>query len=107
MAALLVAPVALVLAGCNNSSSSGGDSYTAPGAVPPGTSSPLAPSTPAAPSSSLGPVPTVAVPPSSPGRPLTQSEKQYRQLCQAGTVRNGCDMYSDNALRLQGINPES
>jgi hypothetical protein len=102
MAVLLLAPTALVLvlAGCNNSS----ESATAPGAAPP-TSTP--PSTSAAPSASLGPVPSVVVPPSSPGRPMTQGEKQYRQLCQAGTVRNGCDMYSDNALRLQGINPDS
>jgi hypothetical protein len=83
----------MLLAGCNNSSQS--DDYTAPGAVPPPSAPPSAPAPP-----------TPAVPPAK-GRPMTAWEKQYRNECQSGRVKNGCVLYNDNALRLQGIDPDS
>jgi hypothetical protein len=94
---LVLAPVLLGLAGCD-SGTGAADDYPPPGAAPP----PAAPPAPPAP-----PVPSIDVPPPSPGRPMTVGEKQYRGLCQAGTVRIGCELYSDSALRLQGIDPTS
>jgi hypothetical protein len=91
---LVLVPLALAVAGCT-SNSSAGDSYTAPGAVPAAT---VVPPPPVAP---------VDVPPPPQGRPLTPGEKQYLQMCKAGTVQLGCQNYTDTALRLQGINPDS
>jgi hypothetical protein len=93
LSVLVLAPVLLGLAGCDNGNEAAND-YTAPGAAPP-----PAPPAPA--------VPSIDVPPPSPGRPMTVGEKQYYDLCQAGTVRIGCELYSDNALRMQGIDPDS
>jgi hypothetical protein len=88
----------LCLAGCNNSEPA--DSYTAPGAVapPPPSAAPSSPALPAA-RPPTGPPPV--------GRPMTAWEKQYREQCHTGVVKNGCELYTDSSLRLQGVNPDS
>lgn len=89
---ICAAGLVVLLAGCNSSSSQ--NDYTAP-APPP--SSAAAP--PEAPPVSLNTPPI-------PGRPMTTWQKQYKDGCDAGRLSNGCQMYSDNSLRLQGINPD-
>jgi hypothetical protein len=55
----------------------------------------------------LPPPPPVNVPQPPPGRPLTQGEKLQRQACNSGIPKNGCELFNDEALRLQGIDPAS
>jgi hypothetical protein len=40
-------------------------------------------------------------------RPLTAAQRQQRDNCQQGKAGNGCQFYTDNSLRLQGIDPDS
>jgi hypothetical protein len=81
------------LAGCDRASSA---DQQAPQA-PPATSS-TAPSAAPVPKSAA---PIVGL------RPMTAQEKQQREYCQQRVVKNGCKFYTDNALRLQGIDPNS
>jgi hypothetical protein len=48
---------------------------------------------------SPGPSPTL--------RPMTSGESQYRYGCQQGYIMQGCDRYTDSALRHNGIDPNS
>ena len=93
MLAPLVAAGALLLAGCEGSSVT---DQEAP---------------PAAPATSSSPSPSAAAPASPapiPGlRPLTAQQKQQRDYCQQGVVKNGCEFYTDDSLRLQGYDPDS
>lgn len=93
---ICAAGLALALAGCNSSSTQ--DESTAPAAPPPASSSA------AAPPSVVPPVVLDAKP--IPGRPMTAWQKQYKDACDSGRLINGCEMYRDNSLRLQGINPD-
>jgi hypothetical protein len=82
---VLVAGVLALLAGCNDSPAASDD---APAQAP-------------APVTSAAPGPIVGL------RPLTANERQQRDYCQQGIVKNGCQFYTDDSLRLQGIDPDS
>ncbi|HEY4007531.1 MAG TPA: hypothetical protein VGM60_20450 [Pseudonocardia sp.] len=96
---LLIVASGLLVAGCDSSSDA--DQYSAPGAAP-AVPVPAAPAPPAAP-------PPAAVPnvPPAVGRPMTVWEKQYKTQCESNLVANGCQFYTDNSLKVQGINPDS
>ena len=66
-----------------------------------------APAQPAPSSAVPAPVPFSSPAPIPGLRPLTPAQRQRRDLCQQGTVKNGCEFYSDDSLRLQGIDPNS
>ncbi|WP_037081254.1 hypothetical protein [Pseudonocardia spinosispora] len=91
---ICAAGLALALAGCNSSSTQ--DDSTAPPAPPP---SSAAAAPPAGPPVALDAKPI-------PGRPMTAWQQQYKDACDSGRLTNGCEMYRDNSLRLQGINPD-
>jgi hypothetical protein len=91
---VLAAGVLVLLAGCNDTSAASDDG---PAQAPAPVSS-TAPSAAAAPAA---PGPIVGL------RPLTAAERQQRDYCQQGIVRNGCQFYTDDSLRLQGIDPDS
>ena len=91
---VVAAGLLVLLAGCDSASSGDQD-------APP-------PAAPAA--SSVTPAP--AAPPATPGpiaglRPMSTAERQQRDFCQQGILKNGCEFYSDDSLRLQGIDPDS
>ncbi|HEX4357784.1 MAG TPA: hypothetical protein VH141_09695 [Pseudonocardia sp.] len=93
LAPVLAAGMLALLAGCNNSSSDQDQPPPAPAASTP-------PSAPA------------AAPPAAPGpivglHPLSPAQKQQRDFCQQGIVKNGCEFYTDDSLRLQGFDPDS
>ena len=92
---VLVAGVLALLAGCNDSPAASDD---APAQAPAPVTS-AAPSAPAAAPAAPGPIVGL--------RPLTANERQQRDYCQQGIVKNGCQFYTDDSLRLQGINPDS
>lgn len=92
LSTLAAASLLVPLAGCDSTSSE--------------------PDVPAAPAPSASAVPSAAAVPASPAaipglRPMTPAEKQRRDLCQRGIVKNGCEFFTDDALRLQGIDPDS
>jgi hypothetical protein len=93
--ALLVA-----LAACNSGTASSGSAQPppAPPSAPPTSTSVVIPPT----------LPSPAPRPPAPGlRAMTQSEKRYKDNCETRVVKNGCEFYSDQSLRLQGIDPEA
>lgn len=102
-----VAPLAVALlvalAGCNSGS---GASGSAGAEQPP-------PAPPSAPPTSVSVVippslPSPAPRPPAPGlRAMTPAEKQYKDNCERRVVKNGCQFYSDQSLRLQGVDPEA
>jgi hypothetical protein len=94
---VLVAGVLALLAGCNDSPAASDDAPAQAPAPAPVTSA--APSTPAAAPAAPGPIVGL--------RPLTANERQQRDYCQQGIVKNGCQFYTDDSLRLQGIDPDS
>ncbi|GAA5156098.1 hypothetical protein GCM10023321_31090 [Pseudonocardia eucalypti] len=49
--------------------------------------------------------PSVTRPPSPGMRSLTESEKTYKTNCEQGRIKSGCEFFTDDALRLQGIDP--
>jgi hypothetical protein len=94
LAPVLAAGLLALLAGCNNSSS---DQDQPP---------------PPAPAVSAPPSAPAAAPPAAPGpivglRPLSPAQKQQRDFCQQGIVKNGCEFYTDDSLKLQGFDPDS
>lgn len=96
LAPVLAVGVLALLAGCNNTSADQ-DSDQSPPQAPAPTSA--APSAPAAPSAAPGPIVGL--------RPLSPAQKQQRDFCQQKIVKNGCEFYTDDSLRLQGFDPES
>jgi hypothetical protein len=92
---VLAAGVLVLLGGCNDTSAASDD---APAQAPAPVSS-SAPSAPAAAPAVPGPIVGL--------RPLTANERQQRDYCQQGIVKNGCQFYTDDSLRLQGIDPDS
>ncbi|HWN34086.1 MAG TPA: hypothetical protein VNP03_15155 [Pseudonocardia sp.] len=94
LAPVLAAGLLALLAGCNNSSA---DSDQPPPQAPAPTSA--APRAPAAPSVAPGPIVGL--------RPLSPAQQQQRDFCQQGIVKNGCEFYTDDSLRLQGFDPDS
>jgi len=91
-----LAAALVLLAGCDTASTA---QQNAP---PPAQAPPSAPPSPAA-APVASPAPVVI-----PGlRPLTAAQRQQRDYCQQGMVRNGCQFYTDDSLRLQGIDPDS
>jgi hypothetical protein len=87
----LAAAVLALAAGCSTPAA---DRDTAPAQPPPSSAAPAP-----VPLTSRAPIPGL--------RPLTAAQRQRRDLCQQGTVKNGCEFYSDDSLRLQGIDPNS
>lgn len=57
--------------------------------------------------SSAVPVPVTSPTPIPGLRPLTPAQRQQRYLCRQRIVKNGCEFYNDDSLRLQGIDPDS
>jgi hypothetical protein len=95
----VLATALVLLAGCGAASTAQPDAP--PPEQPPPSAQPSAPPSPAAPVAS--PAPAVI-----PGlRPLTAAQRQQRDNCQQGKVRNGCQFYTDDSLRLQGVDPDS
>jgi hypothetical protein len=89
-------------------------------AVPARPAAPATPGTPAAPAAAaaapaaagtpaVGAGPQAGAIPAATGlgRPMTPWQKLYRQECEQNIVRDGCQFFTDESLRLQGINPES
>jgi hypothetical protein len=127
----VVAALVVLLAGCNDATAapalppSTAPARTNPGPatsatvsqVPPGTGNhvpPVAGTLPtvsaratrnSAPSPPLKPSPTLR--PSPALRPMTSGESQYRYGCQQGYIMQGCDQFTDEALRRKGIDPNS
>jgi hypothetical protein len=87
----------LALAGCT---SSDGNSGSAP-------AQPAQPSVTTAPALTSAPAPPRMNTPPTPGRPMTDGEKLQYQACNSGIRQDGCELYNDRALRLQGIDPGS
>jgi hypothetical protein len=97
LAPVLAAGLLALLAGCNNSSADPDTDQPPPQAPPPSSAAPSAPA--AAPSVAPGPIVGL--------RPLSAAQKQQRDFCQQGIVKNGCEFYTDDSLRLQGFDPDS
>jgi hypothetical protein len=76
------------------------------GCATPAANQETAPTQPA-PSSAVPAIPYTSPAPIPGLRPLTPAQRQRRDLCQQGTVKNGCEFYSDDSLRLQGIDPNA
>jgi hypothetical protein len=99
-AAPIAVALLVALAGCNSGSGSSGAEQPpppAPSAPPTSTSVALPPALPSPPPR-----------PPAPGlRAMTPAEKQYKDNCERGRVKNGCEFYSDGSLRLQGVDPEA
>jgi uncharacterized lipoprotein YajG len=91
----VLAAALVLLAGCDAASTAQQD------APPPEQPPPSAPPSPAAPVASPAPVVIPGL------RPLTAAQRQQRDNCQQGKVRNGCQFYTDDSLRLQGVDPDS
>lgn len=87
------------LAACGRTSSS----------TTPGSSQPTGSATPSeAPSTApfIPPVtPSVTRPPAPGMRSMTEAEKTYKTNCEKGRIKSGCQFFTDDALRLQGIDP--
>jgi len=92
---VIVAAALALLAGCDAASTA------QPDAPPPEQAAPSVAPSPAAPVASPAPVVIPGL------RPLTAAQRQQRDYCQQGVVRNGCQFYTDSSLRLQGIDPDS
>ncbi|MBO0874790.1 MAG: hypothetical protein J2P19_15495, partial [Pseudonocardia sp.] len=96
--ALLVA-----LAGCNSGAGASGSSGAEPPPPTPPSAAPTSVSVVIPPS-----LPSPAPRPPAPGlRAMTPAEKQYKDNCERRIVRSGCQFYSDQSLRLQGVDPEA
>ena len=95
IAVTVLATALVLLAGCDTASTAQQD------APPPEQAPPSAPPSPAEPVASPAPVVIPGL------RPLTAAQRQQRDSCQQGVVRNGCQFYTDDSLRLQGIDPDS
>lgn len=101
---VVAAGLLVLLAGCGSASSGDQD---APPPAPPAASSVAPPPAPPA----VRPA-APAAPPAVPGpiaglRPMSTAERQQRDFCQQGILKNGCEFYTDDSLRLQGIDPDS
>ncbi|HEY0577339.1 MAG TPA: hypothetical protein VGD73_24810 [Pseudonocardia sp.] len=92
---VILAAALVLLAGCGAASTAQQD------APPPEQPPPSAPPSPAAPVASPAPVVIPGL------RPLTAAQRQQRDNCQQGKAGNGCQFYTDNSLRLQGVDPDS
>jgi len=97
LAPVLAVGVLALLAGCNNTSADQDSDQAPPQAPAPTSAAPSAPA--AAPSAAPGPIVGL--------HPLSPAQKQQRDFCQQGIVKNGCEFYTDDSLRLQGLDPDS
>jgi hypothetical protein len=97
LAPVLAAGLLALLAGCNSSSADQDSDQPPPQAPPPSSAAPSAPA--AAPPAAPGPIVGL--------HPLSPAQKQQRDFCQQGIVKNGCEFYTDDSLKLQGFDPDS